>query len=82
MTGASIDEKAELDPILNAASLEMYAGYYAGNNPTTDPLISPLYAELTGLPPILIQVGSHEILLSDATRLTDKARQSGVDVTL
>jgi monoterpene epsilon-lactone hydrolase len=82
MTGKSINEKAEHDPILSAASLKMYADYYAGERPTTDPLISPLYAELMGLPPILIQVGSDEILLSDAIRLTDKAKQSGVDVTL
>jgi acetyl esterase/lipase len=82
MTGASIHEKTEHDPILSATSLKMFAGYYADENPTNDPLISPLYAELTGLPPILIQVGSDEILLSDATRLTDKARQSGVDVNL
>ena len=82
MTGASIDEKAKLDPILNAASLKMYASYYAGKNPSTNPLISPLYADLAGLPPILIQVGSDEILISDATRFAEKAQNSEVDVSL
>lgn len=82
MTGTSIYDKAEFDPILNAASLKTYASYYAGENSLTNPLISPLYADLTGLPPILIQVGSDEILLSDATRFTEKARKSSAEVTL
>lgn len=82
LTGASIRSKAQVDPILDPASLQMYARYYAGKAELTFPLISPLFANLEGLPPLLIQVGADEILLDDATRLTDKARKAGVDIIL
>ena len=82
LTGASIQNKAKVDPILDPDSLQMYARYYAGENELTYPLISPLYANLEGLPPLLIQVGADEILLDDAIRFTQKARDAGVDVTL
>ena len=59
-----------------------YAGYYAGDLALTTPLISPLYAELQGLPPLLIQVGGDEILLDDARRFTHNALLAGVEVTL
>jgi acetyl esterase/lipase len=55
--------------------------YLRGADPRT-PLASPYFGDLRGLPPLLIQVGSHELLLSDATRLAEKARDAGVDVTL
>lgn len=60
----------------------MYAKFYAGEYELTSPLISPLYADLQELPPLLIQVGADEILLDDAIRLTEKARDARVDVTL
>ena len=60
----------------------MYARYYAGDDEITSPLISPLYANLKGLPPLLIQVGSDEILLDDAKQFTESARIAGVDVKL
>ncbi|MBN1486615.1 MAG: alpha/beta hydrolase [Anaerolineae bacterium] len=82
LTGVSVKSKAKVDPILDAGSLEKYAQYYAGKRDRTTPKISPLYADLKGLPPLLIQVGTDEILLDDAVRLTDKAQQAGVDVTL
>ncbi len=82
LTGASIRDKAKADPILGRVSLDMYAGYYAGERELSFPLISPLYADLTGLPPLLIQVGTDEILLDDATRCAENARKVGVDVTL
>jgi len=82
LTGVSIKQKAKLDPILDPVSLERYAKYYAGENDLTYPLISPLYADLQGLSPLLIQVGTDEILLDDAVRLVEKARGAGVDVTL
>ena len=82
LTGASIQSKAKVDPILDLASLQMYARYYAGENVLTSPLISPLYANLKGLPPLLIQVGTDEILLDDSTRFAEKARDAGVNVTL
>ena len=82
LTGASMRSKAKIDHILDPNSLEMYARYYTGKDEVTSPLISPLYADLMGLPPLLIQVGSDEILLDDATRLAEQAREAGVDVTL
>jgi len=55
--------------------------YLQGQDPTT-PLASPLHGDLGGLPPLLIQVGSEEVLLDDSTRLAEQARAAGVDVTL
>ena len=55
--------------------------YLGGTDPRT-PLASPFFADLHGLPPLLIQVGSREVLLSDAERFAEKARQAGVEVTL
>jgi acetyl esterase/lipase len=82
LTGASIRSKAQVDPIMKPDSSERYARYYAGEHEVTSPLISPLYADLKGLPPLLIQVGTDEILLHDATRCAKKAREDGVDATL
>jgi len=82
ITGASIQNKAKLDPILAPDILERCAKYYAGEHELTSPLISPLYADLKSLPPLLIQVGTDEILLDDAVRCAENARKAGVDVTL
>jgi acetyl esterase/lipase len=82
LRGDSVQQKADLDPILSPDSLKKYAGMYANGRPLTEPLISPLYADLRGLPPLLIQVGTDEILLSDAARVAEKARAAGGDVTL
>ena len=81
-TGGSIQSKAHVDVVLNPDTLDLYARYYAGEHDVRSPLISPLYADLRGLPPLLIQVGADEILLDDATRCAEKAREAGVDVTL
>ena len=59
----------------------MADAYLAGRNPRS-PLASPLYADLAGLPPLLIQVGTAETLLDDSTRLAERARTAGVTVTL
>jgi epsilon-lactone hydrolase len=67
-----------LDVRKERKSVEIYLG---GTDPRA-PLASPYFADLSGLPPLLIQVGSHELLLSDSMRLADKARAAGVDVTL
>lgn len=82
LTGSSIWDKADVDPILSRRDLDRYAEYYAGPVERTESLISPLYADLHGLPPLLIQVGSEEVLLDDATRCAAKARAAGVEVTL
>jgi len=81
--GESMTARAHLDPIVQKEGLvnmaQMYVG--EGGDPRT-PLAAPLYADLAGLPPLLIQVGTAETLLDDATRLAAKAKQVGVEVTL
>jgi epsilon-lactone hydrolase len=69
------------DPVVSGDALRMMAEAYLGGSDPESPLASPLYADLTGLPPLQIQVGSRESLLDDARRLADRARQAGVDVT-
>jgi acetyl esterase/lipase len=81
-TGDSIISKADIDPMVKKEGLmEMAEAYMGGTDPRT-PLASPLYADMDGLPPMLIQVGTAEILLDDATRMADRARKAGVEVTL
>ncbi len=81
-TGDSMTTKAEADPMITHKDvLEGAQAYLNGADPRT-PLAAPLYADLTGLPPLLIQVGTAEVLLDDSTRLAERARSAGVDVTL
>jgi monoterpene epsilon-lactone hydrolase len=81
-SGASMTERADQDPISTPAMLRKFASdYLAGADPKT-PLASPLFAALAGLPPLLIQVGTADVLLSDSERLAAAAAQAGVDVTL
>jgi acetyl esterase/lipase len=82
LTGSSIQNKAKADPILDGDSLKMYARYYAGDNALTTPLISPLYADLRRLPPLLIHVGTEEVLLDDATRFSNRVTEAGGTVML
>jgi monoterpene epsilon-lactone hydrolase len=81
-SGASMESKASAEPLLRRSALE--GGYrdYAGPLALTDPRISPLYADLHGLPPTLIQVGEDEILLDDSLRFADRAWGAGVEVEL
>jgi acetyl esterase/lipase len=82
LSGATMDSKSGLDPLLNRALLEpRVADYVAGQDPGLH-LISPVFADLAGLPPIVIQAGSHEVLLDDAVRLTGRAAAADVEVTL
>jgi epsilon-lactone hydrolase len=81
-SGASMTERVDQDPISTPAMLRQFAAdYLAGADPRT-PLASPLFASLTGLPPLLILVGTADLLLSDSERLAARADQAGVDVTL
>jgi monoterpene epsilon-lactone hydrolase len=81
-SGASMTERVDQDPISTPAMLRRFAAdYLAGADPKT-PLASPLFAALSGLPPLLIQVGTADLLLSDSERLAAAARHAGVDVTL
>ncbi len=80
--GASFQTNARKEAILppNLASIGRAA--YVQNLDPRDPLISPFFGDLHGLPPLLIQAGADELLLSDATSFAEKARQAGVPVTL
>ena len=81
-SGASMTERADQDPFSTPALLRQLAsGYLAGADPRT-PLASPLFASLAGLPPLLVQVGTADLLLSDSERLATAATETGVDVTL
>jgi monoterpene epsilon-lactone hydrolase len=81
--GESIKTRAEQDPILTAAGLDNCAKVYLrGRVERTNPLASPLFGDLAGLPPLLIQVGDAEILLDDSRRFAEVARSADVDVTL
>lgn len=80
-TGASIAANADKDPIVRADGLHKLAALYLNGTDARDPLASPLHGDLAGLPPLMIQVGSEEIILDDSVRLADAARQAGVDVT-
>lgn len=82
MTGESIVSKAALDPLLTREGLQQFADWYLGGQNPRSPLASPLYADLHGLPPLLIQVGTSEILLDDAVRLAERARAATVKVAL
>ena len=83
MSGASLEAKDHVDPLIHKAYLEELANAYApAPIDRRDPLISPLFADLSGFPPTLIQVGSSETLLDDAARLARAAGLADVNVTL
>ena len=83
MSGATLLTKDAVDPLIHTAYLTELADAYAPPPiERRDPLISPLFADLAGFPPILVQVGSAETLLADATRLAAAAGAADVDVTL
>jgi len=80
-TGESMISNAKRDPWLTI-DMKILFNYYTGGHDPRDPLISPLYADFAKFPPIVIHVGTDEILLSDSTRLADKAKAAGVDVQI
>ncbi|MHC2336443.1 alpha/beta hydrolase [Bradyrhizobium sp. USDA 4454] len=82
-TGASYESRAEADPIHQRAMILVLAKNYLGKDgDPRDPLASPLYADLAGLPPLLLQVGDRETVRDDSTELAAKAKAAGVDVEL
>jgi len=80
--GASMTSNATADAMVQRADLRRMASMYLGNLDPRTPLAAPLYADLSGLPPLLIQVGTAETLLDDSTRLAERARKAGVEVHL
>jgi monoterpene epsilon-lactone hydrolase len=81
-TGASMTTKVAEDPFVHQDMIQFMAQQYLGDRDRRMPLASPLYADLHGLPPLLIQVGSAEVLLDDATRIADRAKAAGVQADL
>src|SRR5437867_1073478 len=81
-SGASYATKAATDPIVTRDGVAELAHAYLGAGDPKTPLASPLYADLRQLPPLLVQVGSEEVLLDDARGLAGRARAAGVDVTV
>ena len=82
LSGRSMQEKAQSDVLLSSAQLADAAREYAGALPLDDPRASPLFGIPDDLPPILIQVGTEEILLDDSRRYAVAARKAGVSITL
>ncbi len=82
LTGASLRRNAVADPFVDANGIPPVAEYYLAGADPRHPYASPLYGDPTGLPPALIQVGSDEVLLSDATRMADRLRAADCEVAL
>lgn len=78
LSGRSLQAQAGADPMLNAAWLDWAAGQYCTNTVRTHPGVSPLFADLAGLPPMVVHVGSDEVLLDDAAHLDKRATQARV----
>ena len=80
--GESMDSRAKHDPWFRPKDIPEIVEKYCSKYDTKNPLVSPVYADPSNLPPTLIQVGDHEILLSDSTRMADKISEVGGYVTL
>lgn len=82
VTGPTARERAERDPMLSIDDQPGLIRLLLGEADSRHPLASPLHADLTGLPPLLIHVGGNEILYDDSIRFAEKAKAAGVEVTL
>ncbi len=82
LTGESLRSNAKADPIMNVARLPSFAKHYLGGADPRHPYASPLYGDAKGLPPVLIQVGSDEILRDDSVRMAAKLHGAGRDVKI
>lgn len=81
-SGASVSENEKLDPLLRKDLLEGYARFYSPEGDLAVPSISPLFGDFSNLPPILIQVGTDEVLLDDSRRVAEKASKANATVEL
>jgi len=82
LAGTTMDTKADADPLLSRENLQARIPDYTAGHDAALGLISPVFADLTGLPPLIIQAGTHEVLLDDAVRLARQAATADVQVTL
>jgi monoterpene epsilon-lactone hydrolase len=82
-SGASMSTKEGIDPFFTRDGMGRIGNMYLGGQDPNQPLLAPaVTADLTGLPPVLLQVGTHELLLDDSVRLAERARDAGIDVIL
>jgi len=81
-TGSTLKSNLKRDPMLRGERIFEATGFYVNGADPKNPLISPLYGDLSGLPPLCIQVGETEVLRDDSTRLADRAKAAGVRVSL
>jgi monoterpene epsilon-lactone hydrolase len=82
LSGSSIETRAAADPYFTRSQVEGLVRAYLGDADPRDPLVSPLFGELRGLPPIRVHVGDEEILLEDSRRYVARAIEAGVDAKL
>ena len=82
LTMAGESMRSEEDPICSARAMPVFADLYLGGADPRNPLASPIFGDYTGIPPVLIQVGEHEMLRDDSVRVAARARADGVDVRL
>ena len=82
LAGMTMETKRKADPLLSPESLAARVPDYTSGQDAALGLISPIFADLTGLPPLIIQAGTHEVLLDDAVRLAQRAATADVEVTL
>ena len=80
VSGASVDGNRSKDLWFTRRHLERWAGYYAAGTDRRSPYVSPVFADVSGLPPLLLLVGQDELLLDDALRVRDAATSAGTDV--
>jgi acetyl esterase/lipase len=81
-SGATLSTNAQIDAMVRAEDLDCWAAAYRGEAPADDPAVSPLFADLRGLPALHLEVGTAEVLLDDARRVATAARAAGVEVTV
>jgi monoterpene epsilon-lactone hydrolase len=82
LTGTTMETRREVDPLLSREALQARVTDYTAGQDAALALISPVFADLSGLPPLIIQAGTHEVLLDDAIRLAQQAAAADVEVTL
>src|SRR4249920_3146595 len=82
LAGTTMETRREVDPLLSREALQARVTDYTSDHDAALGLISPVFADLSGLPPLIIQAGTHEVLLDDALRLAERAAAADVEVTL
>jgi acetyl esterase/lipase len=82
LAGTTLETKGQADPLLSREALQARVADYTAGQDAALGLISPIFADLSGLPPLIIQAGTHEVLLDDALRLAQRAATADVAVTL